>query len=124
MTKTHRHHAVRDAIVTVCRSQGIRCSSEPTAYQDLYTNGHKRPDILFHVVPPIATDVTVVNTVGDAGVQAQKAAHEKCAAHTDTVAKLGHRFIPTTMETFGHLDQGVFQLTAALAMLWLVPCCG
>lgn len=115
VTKSYRHTAVKSAIITTCQHYGISVTNEPRLYEALYTNEHKRPDILFHVHPPVVTDVSIVHPEVDVGVASQKAAVEKIKQHREAVTKFGHVFLPFVLETFGHVHHDVHAVVRHLA---------
>jgi hypothetical protein len=115
MTKTHRHNAVRNALTTAARSFGVNCQQEPRLYTDLYENGHQRPDITFFTYPPIVTDISVVMPEHDVDVAATRVAKEKVREHEQTVARVGHKFIPFVMESYGHFHAQAHQLIMQVA---------
>jgi len=116
VSHTARHNILRDAIARTARLYSIPTSTEPTCYSAFYASGRKeRPDVTFHTFLPIATDVTIVSSIGAAGEAAKIANQVKLKVHTDAVAKLGHRFIPGACESNGYMGEGVFTLANELA---------
>jgi hypothetical protein len=113
-THTHRHNMVRDALCYTAGSFGIRTSSEPRYFT--YAHGEARPDIVFHTgVKDIVTDVTVVSTGVDVGIEAERAAATKREIHTQAIEKTGATFIPFAMETLGHADKCCYELIQTIS---------
>ena len=113
-TFTHRHNAVRDALVEIVSRFGFTTSKEPRYFR--YDNDHERPDITFHSYQgDIVTDVSVVQTGSDVGVEAQRKEEEKKKIHMEAVQRTGSKFIPFVMETWGHLGQSCYELIDELS---------
>ena len=112
---TARHNTVMyDALLPVARAFGISTTVEPRCYT--YANGQrKRPDIIFHVHPKLAIDVTVVIPGNTIGVRAAAEAQQKNASHKEAVEALGHVFSPFAAEIFGFLDQSAHNVIRRLA---------
>lgn len=114
-THTNRHNDVRDAIAQVVRSYGITVSSEPKFYSGFYEGpAEQRPDLTFHTVPKISTDVTIVSSSEEVGDASRNAADHKCKTHAAATAALGHIFMPFAMEVHGHLDKSCYDLMKKL----------
>ena len=113
-SKTTRHNNIRHAVTTVARQFGIACTEEPKIYEDLYENGHQRPDILFQLNPPLSIDITCVHPELEVDVAAENAAKVKRKQHEAVMEKLNHKFLPFTLETYGHLNQSVFKVISEL----------
>jgi len=76
---------------------------------------HKRPDALFHLPNPIATDFTIVFPSSDFGIASAAAAQAKVKIHTDACAALNVTFYPAATEIFGHIDEMFIHLIDAIA---------
>ena len=114
-THTCRHNDVRDAIAQVVRSYGISVTSEPKFYSGFYDGpAEQRPDLTFHTMPKISTDLTIVASSETVGEAANKAAARKIATHAEATAQLGHIFMPFALEVHGHLDKCCYDLMKAI----------
>jgi hypothetical protein len=114
-TTTTRHNAVRDAICGVARSYGITVTKEPTFYDYQDEQGiRRRPDLTFHVTPPVTTDITIVHPDGTPGNAAKLAAQRKAKIHTDAANRMSHVFIPFALETYGLQDESCLRLSKRL----------
>ena len=111
---TPRHNLVVDALCRVARTYGISTTREPKYYT--YENEKReRPDITFSGAPPIATDVTVVQTLVTAGANAKAAAKAKRKKHEDAVKRIGHVFHPFVLEATGFTDESCVRTIDAIA---------
>ena len=114
-TAVHRHNETLGALAHVARSYGIATQAEPTCYQ--YAD-KTRPDLLFCLGQRnVAVDLTIVDPCAAShvkaastttGATAAAAAVAKCEKHGANVAALGHKFYSVAVETYGHMDGGVW----------------
>jgi len=113
-THTHRHGDVMRALVGVARRYGITCSLEPNYFS--YENGRRqRPDVVFHILPPLVTDVTIVFPTHEICQAAKTAEKAKTEKHGAAVKAMGNVFEPFVMEVFGHFGKHSILLLRRLA---------
>ena len=116
ITYAVRHTFVKSALSSTARRYGITVTNEPGFY--VYGDGsiRHRPDLTFHVYgDTVATDITIVTPVDDAGTAAHHAADAKTTHHAAAVRASHHDFIPFALETNGHLDKRCFHLVDKIA---------
>jgi hypothetical protein len=111
---THRHNDIVDALCNTSLCYGIHSIKEPRFY-DYDDGARNRPDITWRVHPKVTTDVTVRKPTAVLGAAAKAAANEKIKYHGEAVARLGHKFYPFAMETYGGFDKRAIQLIERLA---------
>lgn len=110
----HRHDYVLNALFDTVRRYGINATKEPGWYE--YPDGsNNRPDITFHTVPQIVTDVTIVTPDELLGAAATAARRAKIEKHYRAVRAFGHHFYAFAMEVYGHFDKEAHTLINALA---------
>jgi hypothetical protein len=107
---TQRHNATRDIMMTHAQMYGLTVTKEPSFY--VYESGLKeRPDITFHVTPPITTDITIVTQQSDAIKNAEAV---KIKTHEKAVSTIGHNFIPAAIGHLGKRGKGTEKLIEQL----------
>ena len=110
VSHTTRHNELRDQVARVAQAFGIATHKEPMCYMHHYDNGHERPDILFHTIPPCAVDIKVTTSVR--GLKA--AEDEKRKQHTKAVSALKHTFFPMVFTPMGGMGGAVQKVIRAL----------
>jgi hypothetical protein len=114
LTFTHRHDGVVRAIAAVARSYSVAVTHEPKMC--VYETGEaNRPDLVLHLLPPIAIDVTIVCSDTESRKEVKDAAQEKRKKHEGAVTRLGHTFIPFAMDVHGYRDPSCFQFADAVS---------
>jgi hypothetical protein len=100
----HRHDDVAKSIVNACTNAGIRVDYEP---RGMSTGTRKRVDIIAYVNPPVAIDVSIVNTSAwsyrndTSNNTLQYACTEKEKKHASTTANIGGVFKGFILSTHG-----------------------
>ena len=109
-----RHNLVVSALSSTAKTYGIMTVKEPKYYS--YESGKReRPDVIFEATPPVATDVTIVQSAIMVGVQAKAAAEKKRKKHLKAVNNAGHIFHPFALELMGFADESCSDLINAIA---------